>query len=322
MNLNKVFDAFPVPEILDVPFAGLSISDSAIRCIQFGKKDGRLYIKKYSEKNLAPNVVVSGQVNNKEELVNTLKTLRAELGLDYVKVALPEEKAYLFTAKIPIVKPNEVKSAVESKIEENVPVNPAELLYDYKLVDHRERGHLDVIVSNVPVSIIETYVDIVNSSELKLLSLEIESQAVARSLIATGDENTELIVHFGSEKVGLYVVTSRIVRFTSTLPMKGEVKDNMEFLIHEIKKLFVYWHTLKENIDRPEKKINQIIVSGEKVGEEIVRYLSAENPTPVTLGDVWVNAFDVNVVVPEISFSDSLRYSVAVGMALPSEIFI
>lgn len=319
---NKIFEAFPTPEILEVPFAGLAISDTAVRCIQFGKRQGHLYIKKYSEKKLEPGLILSGEINNREAFISILQNLKKELNLGFVKVSLPEEKAYLFTAKIPIVKPAEVRSAVESKIEENVPLNPAELLYDYKLIDHREKGHLDVIVSNIPATIIENYVDIVNSSGLGLLSLEIESQAVARALIPQNDDGTSLMVHFGPEKVGLYVVNCRIVRFTSTLPIKGEVDSNLEFLLHEIKKLFIYWHTLKENIDRTDKKISEIIVSGENVGEDVVRYLSTENSTPVVLGNVWTNAFNVDDVVPEISFSDSLRYSVAVGLALPTDTLI
>ena len=322
MKFNKIFDAFPAPEILDIPFAGLSLTDSAIRCIQFGKKDGGLYVQKYTEKKLNSGVIVSGQINDKEGLIRALQTIKNDLKLEYVRVSLPEEKAYLFTAKIPIVKPNEVVSAIESKIEENVPVNPVELLYDYKLIDHRDRGHLDVVVSNVPISIIDTYMDVISSAGLNLLSLEIESQAVARALIDKDNHGTVLIVHFGPQKVGLYVANDKIVRFTSTMPIKGSPSDNLEFLSHEIKKLFVYWHTLKENVDRSEKKINEILISGEISGEDVVRYLSKENTIPVVLGDVWTNTFDIDEVVPEINFSDSLRYAVSVGLALPSDFLI
>lgn len=322
MKFNKIFDSFPAPEILDIPFAGISISDHSIRCIQFEKKNGYLDVRNYSEKKIKQGIVISGEIINKEELVNVLIDMKKDLELDWVRVSLPEEKAYLFTAKIPIVKPSEVISAIESKIEENVPVNPAELLYDYKLIDHREKGHLDVVVSNVPVSVIETYVDIFNSAGLNLLSLEIESQAVVRALIPKKDESTILIVHFSSEKVGLYVATNRVVRFTTTMPIKGDPSDNLEFLLHEIKKLYVYWHTLKENIDRPEKKIGRIIVAGESIRESVVQYLSTENSTEVMLGNVWVNAFDVEDVVPEISFTDSLSYAVAIGLALPNDLLI
>ena len=70
------------------------------------------------------------------------------------------------------------------------------------------------------------------------------------------------------------------------------------------------------------KKISQIIISGENIPDSIVEYLSAENMTEAGLGDVWKNAFNIGEGVPEISFTDSLRYASAVGLALPSEILV
>ena len=203
--LNKIFEAFPTPKFLDVPFAGLSISDSAVRCIQFGRRGAGLYIEKYAEKNVPPGVITSGQVNNKDELVEILKTLKKDLNLNYVKISLPEEKAYLFTAKIPVVREDEVKSAIESKIEENVPVPPGELTFDYKLVPHLEKQHLDVVVSTFQISVVDSYVEIAENASLSLLSMEIESQAITRALLPVDNLGTVLVVHFGKEKVGLYV---------------------------------------------------------------------------------------------------------------------
>ena len=78
MKFNKIFDAFPTPKFLDIPYAGLSISDSAVRCMQFGKKGGGLYIEKYTEKALPVGVMTNGQINNQEEIINWLDTLKYE----------------------------------------------------------------------------------------------------------------------------------------------------------------------------------------------------------------------------------------------------
>src|SRR3989344_5145922 len=145
MVFNKIFDIFPPPKFLNPSFAGISISDTFLRCIKFGKKDGKLFIEKYAERVIAPGLITSGQINNKAEIVEILKTLKKDLDLDYVRISLPEEKAYLFTAKIPMVMQEEVRSAIESKIEENEHVSGAELTFDYKLIDHRKDGHLDVV---------------------------------------------------------------------------------------------------------------------------------------------------------------------------------
>jgi len=322
MVFNKIFEAFPPPKFLNIPFAGLSVSDSAIRCIQFGKKDGKIYVEKYAEMELPPEAIVSGEIRNKEKVLDVLKTLKKDLDLEHVKISLPEEKAYIFTAKIPIVKPEEVLSAVESKMEESVPVPPSELIFDYVVVDHRDNGHLDIVVSALPISVIGIYVNLAEDSGLSLLALNIESQAITRALLPRGSLGTSLLVNFGKDKVSFCVESDRLVRFTSTLPFQSGLFPSSGFLLQETKKLYAYWHTLKENLDKPEKKINQIIIIGENIPNWVASTLEAENATPAVIGNIWTNAPDANASAPEISPTDSLRYGPAVGLALPSDTLI
>lgn len=322
MKLDRIFKYFPAPRFLNIPFAGLSISDTHIYCIQFGTKNAEAYIEKYTEKVIPVGTITSGQINNKEKLISLLTDLKKELNLNYVKVSLPEEKAYLFTAKIPMVKSEEVVSAIESKIEENVPVPGGELCFDYKLVEHREKEHLDVVVSAVPTSVIDSYVEAITLAGLSPLSLEIESQSIARALLPKKSKGTVLIVNFVAGKVGLYVATNRVVNFTSTIAVGNEVPKNPNLLAQEVKKLFIYWHTLKDIAGKPERKINQIIICGADFPEDIVQYLSATEQCSIALGSVWTNIFDLSLYVPEIPFNKSLAYSTAVGLALPSEILI
>jgi hypothetical protein len=334
MNFTKIFDAFPTPKFLDIPFAGLSVTDSAVHCIAFGKKHGHLFIEKYAQKTMPPGIVTAGQIYKTEELTEILKTIKKDLGLQYVKLSLPEEKAYLFTAKIPIVAKDEIHSAVESQIEDNVPVSPSELVFDYRITPHLAEDHLDVVVSALPGSEVEMYVDIAEKSGLTLLSLEIESQAIARALLPKNIPGTVLIAHFGAEKVGLYVVTKRVVHFTSTIPLyaitpdatpsqhKTELASNLSFLSQEIKKLDAYWHTLKENVDEADKKIQKIIVCGKDLADETVPYLGSSNQIPVELGNVWTNVLDLNKMLPPIDFADSLEYAASIGLAVHTDTLI
>lgn len=322
MNLKKIFKAFPAPRFLDIPFAGVYMSDTHIRCMKFVKKGGTLHIEKYEEKAIPRGVVVSGQINNNDEIVNILSELKKDLKLNHIKISLPEEKAYLFTAKIPLVSEKEIRSAVESKMEENVPVSPLELTFDYKLFERNEKDLVNVVVSALPISLVDSYVEIVKKAGLIPLSLEIESQAIVRSVLPRGSKDTVLVINFSQDKVGLYVASSTVVRFTSTIVTKGEFANNSSYLMQEIKKLFVYWHTLKENVDKPEKKISHIYVCGDGFDQNIVDTINNQSKTPTTLANVWVNTFDINKTIPEISFNDSLKYAGAIGLALPSKILI
>lgn len=322
MNLKKIFKAFPAPKFLDIPFAGIYMSDTHVRCIKFGRKSGGLYIEKYKEVPIPRGAVSDGQINNSDEIVNVLSELKKDLRLNHIKMSLPEEKAYLFTAKIPLVSKKEIRSAVESKMEENVPVSPLELTFDYKLFERQEKDLVGVVVSALPINLVDSYVDIILKAGLSPLSLEIESQAITRAVLPKGITDTVLVINFSSDKVGLYVSTFGVVRFTSTIPTRGEMANNPAYLMQEIKKLFVYWHTLKENVDKPDKKISSIYMCGEGFTEETVSFISSQSKTPTHLSNVWLNAFDINKTIPEISFNDSLKYAGAVGLALPSKILI
>lgn len=322
MNFKKIFRAFPTPKFIDIPYAGISISDTSIRCIKFTKRNGNLHIEKYVEKSVPPGAIVGGQINNIDEIINILSEIKKNLKINYVKISLPEEKAYLFTAKIPLVGKDEIRSAVESKIEENVPVSPLELTFDYKLFERDDENYIDVVVSALPIALVDSYVEMANKSELTLLSLEIESQAITRSLVSSGSEDTVLVINFGIDKVGLYVSRSGVVRFTSTVLIKGETANNPAYLVQEIKRLYTYWHTLKENVRKPEKQISQILICGEGFDESTFSFIASHINTPTSLANVWLNVFDINKTIPEISFNESLKYACVIGLALPSKSLI
>jgi hypothetical protein len=323
MKFKNFLDSFPPPEFLNIPYAGLSISDTAVRCIQFSGSRNNLRLSKFTEKSLPAGLVTSGFINNADEVAKILREIKKDLKISYIKVSLPEEKAYLFTTKIPMVAQKEIRGAIEFKMEENVPVPSSELVFDYAVPDpNAHPDHLNVVVSALPVSVVDAYLETMNKAGLSLLSLEIESQAVARALLPEGDLGACIIAHFGKDKVGLYVSYRRSVHFTSTISTKGLPDGDFSYVSSEIKKLQAYWQTLKENAGDPQKKISRIVICGEGLASDAESQLSAKSKTPAGLGDVWTNAFDLDKNIPEISRIDSLKYAPAVGLALPSEILL
>ncbi len=320
---KHILDAFPPPAFLNIPYTGLSISDQFIRSIQFRRNGDYLKIVKHAEQMIPQGTVVSGQIMDAPGLVRMLESFKKENNIEHVRVSLPEEKAYLFTTKLPLEAQNDIRSAIEFTIEENVPLPASELVFDYILTP-LENGadHFDVVVSAIPTTIVDSYVDVLNSAHIPVLSLEIESQAIARAVIETHNTETLLIMHFGKDKVGMYIVSGRVVHFTSTVVIKRDGTDVSELVVQEVKRLYSYWHTLKKNIDKDERQIARIIVCGKNFDESIVSYIASHNDVVVELGNVWTNVFDINTQVPQIQFGDSLRYATVIGLALPEKILI
>jgi Tfp pilus assembly PilM family ATPase len=323
-------DFFPTPKFLDIPFVGLSISGSAIHFIEFVKKHGQVTLGNYGEKKLSSGAIVEGYIKNPQEIIKALKDLRPVFGSRFVKATLPEERSYLFKTKIPKVAENEIRSSIEFTIEENVPITLAEAVFDYTLLSAEDPAEdkLNVMVSVLPSQIVLSYINVLEGAGLVPLSLEIESQAIARALVHSEDKRTHLIVHFEKNKTGLYIVCNGVVEFSSTLssgenPSQNDKQINVResvdaiALRDEIKKISLYWETNHGHQDN--KKIERVIVCGEiEDRKETIEYVRSSLKASIELANVWSNIFSFDSYIPKLPHKDSFAFAPAVGLALIS----
>jgi len=224
--------------------AGLDISDQAIRFIEFSKSKNGLIPTAFGEEKLPPGVIVSGEINKKDELIKILSSLKRKYGLNFVKASLPEEKAYFFKTEIPKVGGDEIRQSIEFRLEENVPVQAGEVLFDYSLIseDHKKSDHLDVIVSVIPKLVAESYAEALEKSGLTAVSFEVESKAIARSAVKKGSKGSVMIINIRDRVTVVTLVRDGTVRFTSTFSMGGNLitealRKNFSVSLEEAKKI-------------------------------------------------------------------------------------
>ncbi len=350
---------FPTPRFLEMPVVGLDISDSALSAVELVRHHRGLTLGRYARRLLPPGSISEGYVNNRDAVIEELRKLKNALNLDFVNVSLPEEKAYLFRTQIPNVPRKEMRGALEFKIEESAPVSAHEAVFDYAVLtppEHEAPVHLDVAMTVFPSKVVETYLELLNSADLIPLSFEIEAQAIARSVITRGDGDTYMIVNFGAQKTGLFIVSHEVVQFTSTVAIGGvhiteaiskhlsislqeaeKIKNEHTVFRHkkhedlfmalmnavsalkdEIQKLSLYWDSHKEQGEEPTKKITKIILSGRDAGLTcFAEYLGMSLQSSVAVGNVWSNVFSLEDGIPPILFDESLDYAGAIGLALP-----
>ncbi len=350
MSTKNFFDFFPPPQFLTMPHVGLSISDSAVRFVELKKvAGGATVLHRFAEKSLAPGVVKGGYVHNTEELVKTLRDLRKEYRLEFIKMTLPEEKAYLFKTDIPKVASHEIRNTLEFKIEENVPLSATQVVFDYHALPTRsdKKNAIEVIVSVLPLKVVLVYIDVLKSAGLTALSFEVESQAIADAVVEAGDKRTYLILYTEKSRVGLYVVSNNLVQFTSNINLDEDLaagsvmsfsydatrpsflskkmkKDagsdvqSYDLYIKEIHKIYDYWSTYTEGQFQKEQKIQKIILCGEIIAElgNLKDTLAATFAVPVENAHVWTNAFSLDQYVPEISSEASLAFAAPISLAL------
>lgn len=223
---TSFYSFFSPPRFLEMSATGLDISDQAIRFVEFAKNGSGLNLSLFGEKRLPQGVVVFGEIVKKDNLIDILSGLREKHSLKFVKVSLPEAKAYFFKTEIPKVEIGEIRQSIELRLEENVPLKADEVLFDYTVInkDHYDRNnHLDVSVSVVPKRVVESYNEALNKSGLMAVSFEVESKAIIHSAVKIGDIGSSMIVNIKDRLTVISVVRDGAVRFTSTFGIGGNL---------------------------------------------------------------------------------------------------
>ncbi len=332
---------------------GVSITDEFIRAIEFKPTTHGLELGRYSEKKIPEGIIESGEILKKKELVEILSDIKKEFGYSFVRASLPEEKTYVFRTELPSIPDEAIPGSIEFKIQENVPLSPAESVFDYSVIG-REKDRIGVSVTVVPQTLVAFYTDAFRQAGLVPISFKVESQAIARAIIPNGDMTNALIVNFNDKRTGFYVVSKGVIQFASTLQLgadsltslverhfnishekalemkrtKSFAKDvenselmysmasSLSVIKDEISKVQAYWRSNTAQ-GAGEQKLEKIILCGEDVVlAGIDRYLSLNIGMPVEVAKVWSNAFDVRSRVPELPLVDSLNYASAIGLAL------
>ncbi len=326
MFAQKFFTLFPPPKFLNVPYAGLDISDDAVRCIEYVPTGSRLAIHRYGTKLLPPGTIEGGEIKNDKVLQETIAALCGELKVHVVKASLPEEKMYLFKTEVSSTNEKEIRQSVEFKLEENVPLAAAEAIFFFDALPKVVETDANYVsVSVAPRPLVLSYLDLIKSAGVTVLSFEVQAKAIAHSLSVRGSVETEMIVYIMGAKTGIYIICGGVVCFTSTISwgsrLLAESKDSkatFRELKKQLEQVHLYWS------EHAHGSISRIVFAGRAaLTDGLLSECSAgflgqsETKIHFELGKVWQNAFSYDAYIPPIPYEDSLDYAVAAGLALP-----
>ncbi|MFA6273720.1 MAG: pilus assembly protein PilM [Candidatus Paceibacterota bacterium] len=351
-SLYKRF--FPTPHFISAPSFGVDISEESLRFVELVNTRHGIRLGKYGEVKIPKGVIESGKIIKPNVLQEILVKIKKEQGVKSVRVSLPEEQIYLFKLRLEKDGLKNIKEGVELCLEEHVPVPAPEAVFDYEILNETEK-FLEIQVAVVQKNITEGYLSIFESSGISVSAFEFEAQSIARAVIKEGDLDTYMIVDFGENRTGISIVSHGVIMFTSTLDVGGEMLTNLiqknfkigfeeaekikkqhglqrnavnkemfsvllngvSILRDEIGKHFIYWHTHKDEFGKDNPPIKKIILCGGNsnlIG--LSEYFSITMKNSVELANVWINILNVEKIIPEINFEQSLSFVVALGLAL------
>ena len=306
---------------------GLSITDDAITVMElFSQRGGgECRVGRFGRRALPTGALSGGAIVNAPAVVAELAALRQELHLDFVRVSISEEKAYLYQAHLPAVELSQIRGALELSLEENVPLAPADAVFDFTLGQGEDAAR-EVMVGVLPRAIAEGYAAVFAQAGVVPLSPSLETEAIARALCSPQQINeTILVVVLNNTKTTLCIVEQGTPRFTRTVavgcvpdPRADEVflacSNAASVLKDEIQKLSTYWQT---HGSRNHGSFSRIILAGSAASfAGFDDYLSRAFEMPVAAGNVWQNVCTLGEYLPPIPLTDSFAYVAAIGLAL------
>ena len=357
--LSLLHKVFPPPQYMMLQNAGVDISDTSLKYIQFKKANTEtpmLDLHQWGDIAIPVGVVNRGVVHDVQKLTEVLKQVKEKCGTEYVRVSLPEERAYLFETTIKRDTPfKEIRGKLEFKLEENVPLSPRDAYFDYDIVaNDADDKVLRIAVVVYAKDTINRYYEACLGAGLMPLSFEIEAQAIARASIRNGLMGTHMIVDFGKTRTGIGIVHQGALVYTSTIDIGGaelstalktvlgdraedeytaiknkhgligiagnaKIAAALTQVIDDIKlELETRIHYWHtRSVDRNKRQIQKIVLCGGSSNlAGLPEYLWDELSIPTERAAVWQNAFSLNTYVPPISRVYSYGYATAVGLAL------
>ncbi len=344
---------FAPPRYLTLPAAGIDISASGVKLALLNEHVHGIELAAFGEERLLPGAITGGEITDRAAVGNAIRALVRAHRVKFANIALPEARSYLFEADVPGKGVAEWRTAVESHLDEYVPLPPAEVTFDIACLSSRKEK-AQIVGVGYARRVIEETLSLFDEVGVEVRSIESETFSAPRALLPHGDKGTALIIDIGRTTTKLIIVSGRIPRFATTLEIgghaltlavqkhfgvteeeakrvkaerglvSGEANDEyiaamlstVSVIREEIVRRLDYWQTRTASANVHDPVTRAILVGGNATVRGLSEYLETSLKIPVELGDVFTNLASRDHWLPPLDYLESLAYAPAIGLAL------
>lgn len=207
------------PRFLETDAFGLDISDRSFKYAMMSKGEHGPVVAGFGKGEFPEGVIVAGEVKNEQKAADYLARAvsAAKLPTNRVILGLPEEKGFLPRIELPSdTDPDKIRSALELRIEEHVPLAVEETIFDYERI-----GSHEVIVTVFPRAIVESYTALARRAGLEVVALETEAHALFRAAVPREEKRPVMVIDLGETRAGFLIADGGVVASTATKPIGG-----------------------------------------------------------------------------------------------------
>lgn len=213
---------------LHFDFFALDISDLSIKILKLKKKKKGFSISSFGSFQMESGIVEGGIVKDTQrlslEIKKALENVRGErIKTKNVVLSLPDEKSFLQIIKLPVMSPQEMRSAIPFESENYIPIPIDQVYLDYQKIPTPEiSSFLEVLVCACPKEVADPYIASLETLGLRPVGLEPESLSLTRAVIGPEDQDSSvLIADMGATKTLFAIFSQRAVRFIFVNPISG-----------------------------------------------------------------------------------------------------
>ena len=174
---------------------GLDFSDNILRLVQFENKAKDIKLKAFGEIKLSPGLITEGaivdQAKVKQAIEKLLKNISGSLSSKNVIASLPERKSFIKVVEL--AADANIGQNIKEELPNHIPLSLEEIYYDWQNLG-KSGDKNRIIIGATPKEIAEAYIKVLESVNLNPVALEIESVAIARSLVNQKKHTSEASV--------------------------------------------------------------------------------------------------------------------------------
>jgi type IV pilus assembly protein PilM len=334
----------------DNDYFGLDLGTTGVRLVQLQRHAGNPALVTYGDMALPFNIALSDSPVDQDKAAGMIAELarQARVTTPYVVAGIPSSQAFATVITTPRLNEAELAKSMKLQADQYIPMAPADAKVDWQIIGPKGENEMLVLLVAAPNSVVEKYLKIIEKAGLKLLALELNAIAVARSLMPPRSDLATVVIDIGclaSEISLLFQGAPHLVRsvnvggntfvksvaqslglddvqaeqFTQKFgltqtKLEGQVlkavKGSLDNLTGELDKSIKFF--VGQN---PGVKIEKLILTGGTAAlPELPTYLANATGYPVEMGNPWTNVSYPAVLQDKLS-AIALHYGVAVGLS-------
>ena len=207
-------------------FFGLDIGTTAVRVVQLSGSGPVKNLVKYAYTPIDSKLAQSESATDKQKLVLAIQELltQANISTKNVIVGLPSQRVFTAVVDFDRLAPNELAKAIKYQADSLIPTPLAESTMDWAQIGDSpaEANKVEVLISSVPNSFVESRLDMLESIGLNVVAFEPDSLAVARAISAPDAMQPQMILDVSHSSADLIITMNGAPRLTRSIPTGSE----------------------------------------------------------------------------------------------------